>query len=102
MMNVTEAIRRMRLARQAKQPVGLLFYASTKPYGIRKVENCMLRSRPIDADAEKAGSGSQRKFFLTDRFIYFTDLDTGEAKQCRKRLITKIRIGSTWHEVTLE
>jgi len=101
-MTVTEAIRRMRLIRQTGKDFGLVFYASTKPYGLRKYERCRLRSRPIDADGDKADGSSQRKFAMTDRFIYFEDLDTGESKQCRKRLIIKVRFGNNWHDVTLE
>ena len=90
----------MRLSRQAKQPFGLLFFAATKPFGIRKVENCTLRARPVDNEGDK--ETTRHKFELTDRFLYFTDLDTGEAKQCRKRLIKKVRFGNDWYEVTLE
>lgn len=100
-MTVNEAIRRMRLARQCKQSFGLLFYTSNEPFGIRKVENCQLRARPIDSEGDKKETRG-RKFQLTDRFLYFTDLTTGEAKQCRKRLITKVRFGCNWYNVTLE
>lgn len=101
-MTVTEAIRRMRLLRQAGKDFGLVFYTSTKPYSVRKYERCRLRARPIDADGDKAAGSARHKFTMTDRFLYFEDLDTGESKQCRKRLITKIRIADTWHDVTLE
>lgn len=97
---MSTAIQRMRLARQAHQEFGLMFYASKAPFGLRKIERCTLRSRPIDAAGDKKTTG--RKFDMTDRFLYFTDLSTGEAKQCRKRLITKVRFGNDWYEVTLE
>lgn len=99
-MILTTAIQRMRLARQAKQPFGIVFYAATKPFGVRKIECCTLRVRPVDADGDKDTKG--RKFAMTDRFLYLTDLDTGESKQCRKRLITKVRFGNDWYDVTLE
>lgn len=101
-MVVTEAIRRMRLLRQAGKDFGLVFYTATEPYGVRKYERCRLRSRPIDADGDKAADSKQRNFIMTDRFLYFEDLETGEPKQCRKRLITKVRFGSNWYDVTLE
>ncbi len=97
---MSTAIQRMRIARQAHQEFGLIFYASKAPFGLRKIERCTLRSRPIDAAGDKKTTG--RKFDMTDRFLYFTDLSTGEAKQCRKRLITKVRFGNDWYEVTLE
>lgn len=97
---MSTAIQRMRIARQAHQEFGLMFYASRAPFGLRKIERCTLRSRPIDAAGDKKTAG--RKFDMTDRFLYFTDLSTGEAKQCRKRLITKVRFGNDWYEVTLE
>ena len=97
---MSTAIQRMRRARQAHQEFGLMFYASKAPFGLRKIERCTLRSRPIDAAGDKKTTG--RKFDMTDRFLYFTDLSTGEAKQCRKRLITKVRFGNDWYEVTLE
>ena len=97
---MSTAIQRMRIARQAYQEFGLMFYASKAPFGLRKIERCTLRSRPIDAAGDKKTTG--RKFDMTDRFLYFTDLSTGEAKQCRKRLITKVRFGNDWYEVTLE
>ena len=97
---MSTAIQRMRIARQAHQEFGLMFYASKAPFGLRKIERCTLRSRPIDATGDKKTTG--RKFDMTDRFLYFTDLSTGEAKQCRKRLITKVRFGNDWYEVTLE
>jgi hypothetical protein len=99
-MKMSTAIQRMRIARQAHQEFGLMFYASKAPFGLRKIERCTLRSRPIDAAGDKKTTG--RKFDMTDRFLYFTDLSTGEAKQCRKRLITKVRFGNDWYEVTLE
>jgi hypothetical protein len=97
---MSTAIQRMRIARQAHQEFGLMFYASKAPFGLRKIERCTLRSRPIDAAGDKKTTG--RKFDMTDRFLYFTDLSTGEAKQCRKRLIKKVRFGNDWYEVTLE
>ena len=97
---MSTAIQRMRIARQAHQEFGLMFYASKAPFGLRKIERCTLRSRPIDTAGDKKTTG--RKFDMTDRFLYFTDLSTGEAKQCRKRLITKVRFGNDWYEVTLE
>ena len=97
---MSTAIQRMRIARQAHQEFGLMFYASKAPFGLRKIERCTLRFRPIDAAGDKKTTG--RKFDMTDRFLYFTDLSTGEAKQCRKRLITKVRFGNDWYEVTLE
>ena len=97
---MSTAIQRMRIVRQAHQEFGLMFYASKAPFGLRKIERCTLRSRPIDAAGDKKTTG--RKFDMTDRFLYFTDLSTGEAKQCRKRLITKVRFGNDWYEVTLE
>ena len=97
---MSTAVQRMRIARQAHQEFGLMFYASKAPFGLRKIERCTLRSRPIDAAGDKKTTG--RKFDMTDRFLYFTDLSTGEAKQCRKRLITKVRFGNDWYEVTLE
>lgn len=97
---MSTAIQRMRIARQAHQEFGLMFYASKAPFGLRKIERCTLRSLPIDAAGDKKTTG--RKFDMTDRFLYFTDLSTGEAKQCRKRLITKVRFGNDWYEVTLE
>lgn len=97
---MSTAIQRMRIARQAHQEFGLMFYASKAPFGLRKIERCTLRSRPIDAAGDKKTTG--RKFDMTDRFLYFTDLSTREAKQCRKRLITKVRFGNDWYEVTLE
>lgn len=97
---MSTAIQRMRIARQAHQEFGLMFYASKAPFGLRKIERCTLRSRPIDAAGDRKTTG--RKFDMTDRFLYFTDLSTGEAKQCRKRLITKVRFGNDWYEVTLE
>ena len=97
---MSTAIQRMRIARQAHQEFGLMFYASKAPFGLRKIERCTLRSRPIDAAGDKKTTG--RKFDMTDRFLYFTDLSTGEAKQCRKRLITNVRFGNDWYEVTLE
>ena len=99
-MKMSTAIQRMRIARQAHQEFGLMFYASKAPFGLRKIERCTLRSRPIDAAGDKKTTG--RKFDMTDRFLYFTDLSTGEAKQCRKRLIKKVRFGNDWYEVTLE
>lgn len=99
-MRMSTAIQRMRIARQAHQEFGLMFYASKAPFGLRKIERCTLRSRPIDAAGDKKTTG--RKFDMTDRFLYFTDLSTGEAKQCRKRLIKKVRFGNDWYEVTLE
>lgn len=99
-MKLTTAIQRMRLARQARQEFGLMFYASKEPFGLRKIERCTLRSRPVDANGDKMTTG--RKFDMTDRFLYITDLSTGEAKQCRKRLIKKVRFGNDWYEVTLE
>ena len=99
-MRMSTAIQRMRIARQAHQEFGLMFYASKAPFGLRKIERCTLRSRPIDAAGDKKTTG--RKFDMTDRFLYFTDLSIGEAKQCRKRLITKVRFGNDWYEVTLE
>ena len=77
-----------------------MFYASKEPFGLRKIERCTLRSRPVDANGDKKTTG--RKFDMTDRFLYITDLSTGEAKQCRKRLIKKVRFGNDWYEVTLE
>ena len=77
-----------------------MFYASKEPFGLRKIERCTLRSRPVDANGDKMTTG--RKFDMTDRFLYITDLGTGEAKQCRKRLIKKVRFGNDWYEVTLE
>ena len=99
-MKLTTAIQRMRLARQAHQEFGLMFYASKEPFGLRKIERCTLRSRPVDANGDKMTTG--RKFDMPDRFLYITDLSTGEAKQCRKRLIKKVRFGNDWYEVTLE
>lgn len=99
-MRLSTAILRMRVARQDHQDFGLMFYASKEPFGLRKIERCSLRSRPVDAAGDKKSSG--RKFEMTDRFLYFTDLDTDESKQCRKRLITKVRFGNDWYEVTLE
>lgn len=99
-MRMSAAIQRMRLMRQAHLDFGLMFYASKEPFGLRKIERCALRSRPVDAAGDKKTSG--RKFEMTDRFLYITDLDTGESKQCRKRLITKVRFGNDWYEVTLE
>ena len=43
-MNLTTAIQRMRLARQAKQPFGIVFYAATKPFGLRKIECCTIET----------------------------------------------------------
>lgn len=100
-MTVTEAIRHMRLLRQSGQDFGLLFARASAPFGIRKVERCQLRTRPIDADGDKQ-AGKQKQFAMTDRFLYFTDLDTGESKQCRKRLILKMRIDTVWYDVTLD
>ena len=100
-MTVSEAVQRMRLLRQSGQDFGLLFARATEPFGLRKVERCQLRTRPIDADGDKRDS-KQRHFAMTDRFLYFTDLDTGESRQCRKRLILKMRIGTVWYDVTLD
>ena len=100
-MTVTEAIKRMRILRQTGQDFGLVFNRTTEPYGVRKFEKCQLRTRPIDADGDKR-TDSTRNFYMTDRFLYFTDLITGEAKQCRKRLIRKVRIGKVWYDVTLD
>ncbi len=99
-MNLTTAIQRMRLLRQTGQDFGLVFYTASEPFGVRKIESCTLRARPVDVDGDK--DSKRKKFALTDRFLYFTDLTTGEAKQCRKRLITKMRIGKIWYDVTLE
>lgn len=86
-MTGTEAIRRLRLCRQQETAFGIVFVSVTEG-AVRKIEQCQLRAAPSD-----------KSFSDPDRFLYFTDLSTGEARQCRKRLIRQIRIHDQWHRV---
>lgn len=83
-MTGTEAVNAIWLCRQKEETFGLVFV--TMDGEIRKLDNCVLRSAP-------------RTMHDTDRFLYFTDNDTAQPKQCRKRLIRQVRVHNQWHQV---
>lgn len=89
----------MRLLRQLQQDFGLLFLTQDEPFELRKIEHCRLRSAPVATDSEEEVRHGRNGFTCPDRFLYFTDLDTNQPKQCRKRLIRQVRFRSVWYKV---
>lgn len=97
-MTGTEAMRLIRLTRQKQTTFGLVFISATE-CAIRKIENCRLRSAPVDADGDRLDKQSRRLHHDTDRYLYFTDLDRQLPLQCFRRLIRQVRIDGQWHRI---
>lgn len=91
-MTVSQAVNKMRLCRQQQIPFGLVF-VSVQDCALRKIENAQLRAAPT--------SNNEKQATDHDAFIYFTDLDTNEPKQCRKRLIQQVRFGNIWYDIEI-
>lgn len=53
-------------------------------------EHCRLRRHESDKDKDVS----------SDNYIFFTDLDTNEARQCWRCLVTDVRINNQWFRIT--
>ena len=87
-MKLTEALTRMRDMEHTDLTFGMVFLTQTPPTRIRKIERCRLRATPTNHRNH-------------DAFLYFTDLDKSLARQCRKRLITRVCFGDKWYPVEI-
>lgn len=87
-MKLTEALNRMRETEHTEQTFGIVFLTQTPPTQRRKVDTARLRATPTNHRNH-------------DAFVYFTDLSGNTPKQCRKRLIQKVRFDNRWYDVEI-
>lgn len=88
-----EALRRMRQLKSIPQSTfGLIFITRgiKKGSSIRKYENCRLRT----------AMRNEGLSVNADHYLYFTDLETEQPKQCWKRyLIREVKFDNVWYKV---
>jgi len=88
----TDAINKMRELRAVPgQAFGIVFItcnlSTHQNCGqFRKIERCRLRTAMIDEGLNVSA----------DHYLYFTDVDTDEPKQCFKKLIRKVCFNNNW------
>ena len=93
----TAAIDKMRQYRAVPNlTFGLIFFTHSHSEGKystasekRKYENCRLRT----------ARSSEGLAVNSDHYLYFTDTDTDEPRQCWKKLIRQVRFGDTWYKI---
>ena len=92
-----EAVDKMRLLRSVpNETFGIVFFTHSHSNGkysefsqIRKYEHCRIRT----------AQNSEGLDVNSDHYIYFTDCELSEPRQCWKKLIRKVRFGNDWYKV---
>ena len=86
-MKLKEVLKKIKEEEATDRTFGIVFLTQTKPTIVRRIEKARQRPAPKQKNA--------------DAFLYFTDTETGLARQCRKRLILRVRFGEEWSQVEM-